>query len=119
MTDNTAAQCYAFCSLFESEILLRLMLQNWNHPFAEDEAFRNGLLESATELLMTAADESCSQIFIEGLPANEMNFVSAVWYVEWSSAQDDASVERNSRQRWLENVRKSLPSCFCDTELLD
>ena len=119
MTDTTAGQCYALCSLFESELLLRLMMQNWNHPFAEDESSRNGLLESATELLMTAADDSCSQIFIEGLPTNEMNFVSAVWYVEWSSAQDDAPEERSSRQQWLDNVRKSLPSCFCDTELLD
>ena len=117
MTGNTAKQCLAICPLFEAELLLELMLINWEHPFAADEVFRQELLESATELLMTASDESCTEVFIKGLPAKEMNFVSAIWYTEWCGIQHD-NRERESRQQWLSKIRVSLPSCFCPTDLL-
>ena len=118
MTDNTAKRCVAICPLFEAELLLELMLINWGHPFAGKESFRQELLESATELLMRASDESCTEVFIEGLPTKEMNFVSAVWYVEWCGVQDD-NRERDLRQKWLGDIRRSLPSCFCPTDLLE
>lgn len=118
MTGNTAKQCLAICPLFEAELLVQLMLINWGHPFAGEEPFRQELVESATELLMTASDESCREVFIEGLPTKEMNFVSAVWYAEWCGAHDDDR-ERVLRQKWLSDVRRALPSCFCSTELLE
>ncbi len=117
MTDNNAKRCLAICPLFEAELLLQLMLSSWQHPLANDDSFRQSLLESATELLMAASDDDCKQIFIEGLKPNEMNFVAAVWYAEWSGVQDDPH-ERELRNLWLKNVRRSLPSCFCSSDLL-
>ncbi len=116
--DNTAKRCLAMCPLFEAELLLELMLRTWQHPFSAEASFRQNLLESTTELLMTAARESCTEVFIEGLPANQMNFVSAVWYTEWSAVQDDPE-ERSRRKQWLEDIRRALPSCFCPTDLLE
>ncbi len=83
MSDNTAKRCLAICPLFEAELLLELMLINWGHPFSNEESYRQELLESTTEVLMAASNDSCTDVFIEGLPTKEMNFVSAVWYVEW------------------------------------
>ena len=118
MTDNNANRCLQICPLFEAELLLELMFRFWSHPFADDKEFRSSLLESATELLMRASDPSCEEVFIAGMRSQEMNFVSAVWYVEWNSAQDP-SQHQNLRQEWLDKIRKSLPSCFCDTNLLE
>jgi hypothetical protein len=118
MTDNNAQRCLAICPLFEAELLLELMLINWEHPFAQEESFRQALLESGTELLMAASDDACTEVFIEGLPTREMNLVSAVWYAEWCGVQDD-NRERELRQKWLSEVRRALPSCFCPTDLLD
>jgi hypothetical protein len=117
MNNSNAAQCYAFCSLFEAEVLLELMMQRWDHPFADNESYRSGLLESATELLSTSAEESCSQIFIEDLAPEDMNFVAAVWYCEWCGAQDDRE-QYELRQEWLKEVRRVFPSCFCSSKLL-
>ena len=116
--DNTASHCFAFCSLFESEVLLQLLLEKWNHPLAENEGFREAVLESTALLLETASDEHCSEVFIEGLPANQMNFVASVWYVEFCSVQDPVEFQP-ARQQWLKDVRHSLPSCFCSTEMLE
>jgi hypothetical protein len=117
MTDNTAKRCLELCPLFEAELLVELMLSNWGHPFARDKPFCQQLVESATEVLMTASDESCTEVFIEGLPTRDMNFVSAVWYAEWCGVQDE-SRERDARQQWLTDIRRSLPSCFCPPDLL-
>ncbi len=118
MSDNTAGHCFAFCSLFESEILLQLILEKWNHPLSSDDGFRQDILEATTTLLETAADENCSEIFIEGIPANQMNFIAAVWYIELCSIQDPVE-NRQARNDWLVDIRKSLPSCFCSSELLE
>lgn len=117
MTDNNASRCLQICPLFEAELLLELMFRFWSHPYADDKEFRSSLLESATELLMRASEPECKEVFIANMHPQAMNFVSAVWYVEWNSAQD-GSEDQGSRQQWLKNVRKSLPSCFCDTDLL-
>lgn len=118
MTDNLACRCLAVCPLFEAELLLQLMLQTWGHPFSDDVNFRQELLESATELLGVASQESCTEVFIESLAAQEMNLVSAIWYSEWCTVQDDPQ-ERDARQEWLNNIRRSLPSCFCPNNLLE
>lgn len=115
--NNTAKQCLSICPLFEAELLVQLMLQNWQHPWSSDYAFRQQLLESATELLSVASQESCSEVFIEGVQAKDMNLISAIWYVEWCAVQDEPE-ERENRQRWLDDVRRALPSCFCPPDLL-
>ena len=117
MTDSNAKRCLALCPLFEAELLLHLMLRNWNHPYAENESFRQVLLESATELLMAASDQDCTEVFIDELPSNEMNFVAAVWYSEWSGVQDDTN-EQAGRRDWLSKIRAEIPSCFCKTDNL-
>lgn len=112
MEDSNASRCLAICPLFEAELLLALMLEKWSHPYADDESFRQEVLEAATELLQVASEESCNEVFIEGLSAHDMNFVSAIWYVEWNSIQD-ATADRQEREIWLRTIRQVLPSCFC------
>lgn len=118
MDENTAKQCLAICPLFEAELLVRLMLDRWAHPYATDESYRQQLLESTTEVLEAASHDSCTDVFIEKLPSNEMNFVAAVWYSELCALQNDSS-EHETRQAWLDAIRRSLPSCFCSSDLLD
>ncbi len=118
MSDGNAKRCLNLCPLFEAELLLELMFRQWSHPYVDDKEFRSSLLESTTELLMRASDPNCNEVFLEGMPAQDMNFVSAVWYVEWNSVQDSTE-DRAARHQWLDNVRRSLPSCFCDSDLLD
>ena len=48
---SNAERALAICSLFESEVLIWLLLRTWQHPFAEDATYRNELLESATAVL--------------------------------------------------------------------
>lgn len=110
--DKNASRCLAICPLFEAELLLAMMLEKWDHPYANDVSFRQEVLEAATELLQVASSDSCNEVFIKGLSARDMNFVSAVWYVEWNSVQD-ANADRQGREAWLRSVRQVLPSCFC------
>ena len=105
-------QCLTVCALFEAELLLALMLEKWRHPYADDESFRREILEAATELLQVASEESCSEVFMEGLSAQDMNFVSVIWYVEWNSIQG-TTADRRQREIWLRTIRQTLPSCFC------
>jgi hypothetical protein len=112
---NTAKQAYRFCSSFEAELLLELMLRFWRHPLADNRDFRNALIESATEALRASLD---GEQLIQSVPPAQMNFVAAVWYVEWVSLQaadrDLAVEERDLREAWLSRVRQAIPSCFCD-----
>jgi hypothetical protein len=105
-----------FCSLFEAELLVELMLRFWRHPFADDAQYRTHLLSSAMEVLK---ESDAGKRFIEDLPPDQMNFVTAVWYVEWISITDKSEDPTNERQTWLETIRRSLPSCFCDQEMLN
>ncbi|MAD80262.1 MAG: hypothetical protein CMJ50_05370 [Planctomycetaceae bacterium] len=118
MDENVAKRCLAICPLFEGELLLELILRHWNHPFADEELFRQQLLETATEVLMTSSDSSCQHVFIDELPPQQMNFISAIWYVEFCAVQDDDR-QRELRERWLAEVRRCLPSCFCPLDLLE
>ncbi len=114
---SNAEASLAICSLFESELLLRLMLRQWQHPRAEDEEFQSQLLESATEVLEAAAANN-NHVFVDGIPPSEMNFVSAIWYVENRALEEEctslATDDINVRVKWLEGIRRALPSCFCD-----
>jgi hypothetical protein len=106
----------SFTGAFESELLTELMLRHWNHPFANDEEFRNHLLESAAEILR---DSIKGMRLITDVRPNDMNLVAAVWLAEWTLLANTAgSAERPVRELWLQTVRRALPSCFCDPDLL-
>ena len=118
---SNAARSFAFCSMFESELLTLLMLRNWNHPLAEDESHRSQLLETATEVLRAASEGPEDQVFVAELPARDMNFVSAMWYVEYLAIEDTASSNDPAiaqRRQWLNQIRRTLPSCFCPLDRL-
>lgn len=113
---TNAARSLSICYLFESEILVWLLLRNWNHPFADDSEYRNDLLESTTELLTTASTQGNQESYIEGMSDRDMNFIAALWYSEFMSLQHadtERSQEADDRRRWLSEVRQTLPSCFC------
>lgn len=118
---SNAARSFAFCSMFESELLTWLMLRNWNHPLAEDEDHRSELLENATEVLRAASEGPEDQVFVEEMPARDMNLVSAIWYVEYLAIEDTASSNDPGiaqRRQWLNEIRQTLPSCFCPLDHL-
>lgn len=118
---SNAAKSFAFCSMFESELLTRLMLRNWNHPLAEDEDHCSQLLETATEVLRAASEGPEDQVFVAEMPARDMNLVSAIWYVEYLAIEDTASGNdpgTAQRRQWLDQVRRTLPSCFCPLDRL-
>src|SRR5438270_1781949 len=110
-TESVAAKCLAFSGLFEAELLVELLLRHWGHPLAEDKEFKNNVLEGAVNALrLSCAGAS----LIEGILAGQMNFVAAIWYVEWSALVSGAEDSSGQRHRWLEAVRRSIPSCFCN-----
>jgi hypothetical protein len=111
---KNVAQLYLdLTGLFEAEVLVELMLWRWNHPYAGDKEFANGLLESTAEILRDASEGQAS---IEGIPTSNLNFLAAVWYAEHCSLnQGDADpATAEARSAWLSTVRRALPSCFCD-----
>ena len=118
---SNAKRSLAICSLFESEVLVWLLLRNWHHPLAEDGDFRNQLLETATAVLDTAATDPRSTVFIKGVPASDMNLIAAIWYAENRALEDlqtESGRDREARRRWLDAVRRGLPSCFCPQDHL-
>ena len=118
---STAKRSLAICSLFESEVLVWLLLRNWHHPLAEEEDFRNQLLETATAVLDTAAKGTRDCVFIARMPASDMNLVAALRYAENRALEDvptESGDEHRARLRWLEAVRHGLPSCFCSQDNL-
>jgi hypothetical protein len=110
-----AKKCLAFSGLFEAELLIELMLRQWQHPLAADKDFRNELLENAANVLRSSVD---GQRLIEDIPPRQMNFVAAVWYVEWNALAADAEDPLGQRKAWLDAVKKSIPSCFCNPNRL-
>jgi hypothetical protein len=103
---------------FEAELLVSLLLAKWNHPLASDSEFSLALLESAAEVLQASVHGE--RLFQEISPAN-VNLIAALWYAEATTLSADpsiASVERTSREAWLEALRRSIPSCFCEPDLL-
>lgn len=116
---SVARDSLKLTGLFEAEVLVELMLRYWHHPHAADPEFRNNLLETAVEVL-TASVQGTQ--FVEAVPAQSMNLVAAIWYAENNSLDshdesDDS--KRDQRQAWVTAVRQSLPSCFCDPDLLN
>jgi hypothetical protein len=115
---SIAEESLRYAGLFEAELLVELMLRFWHHPSADDSDYRNHLLENAVEALRLAV---AGQGLLEGIAAADTNLVAAIWYVEWQSlanATETEGKEFHARQQWLETVRRTLPSCFCDPEEL-
>jgi len=109
---STAQQSHDFSGLFEAEVLVELMLRFWRHPLAEDATYRNWLIEGASEALRESIGGTR---LLEGLEPQDVNFVAAVWYVEWCAVEAAPPDELTpQRQEWLQTVRRALPSCFCD-----
>ena len=113
---SVAKRCLDFCSLFEAELLLELMLRFWKHPFASNPVFRNELLEIATEVL---ASSSRGTVHFEDIPPHQVNFVNAVWYAECNTLSSGERDRGGKRQAWLDAIRKAIPSCFCAPDHLD
>lgn len=115
---SIAEESLRAAGLFEAELLVELMLRYWNHPFAANAAFRNDLLEAAVSALEASVR---GEHLVEGLTPQNVSLVAAVWYAEWSSLTNDPSDEPEhlpSRRDWADNMRRALPSCFCDPEFL-
>jgi hypothetical protein len=112
---SVAKGCLAFSGLFEAEVLVELMLRYWSHPLADDQDFRNALLESAASVLQACV---AGQKIMEDIPPEKTSFITAVWYVEWNTVGTGAEDADGQRQAWLEKVRIALPSCFCPPENL-
>ena len=105
-------RCLAFAQLFEAELLVELLLRFWKHPSAEDSSYRQALLHQTTEVLEDSVRGN--QLMAE-IPPLQMNFVAALWYVEWLSVETNpGEADSALRKNWLDAIRKSLPSCFCD-----
>jgi hypothetical protein len=105
-----AEQSLSVSGLFEAEVLTGLLLWRWDHPLADDAEFCNDLLENAAAALRRAI--SGEKLF-KSVPAPETNLIAAICYVEWASLEDGAADPDGARSRWLERVRRALPSCFC------
>jgi hypothetical protein len=110
---SIAQKSYDLTSLFEAEVLVRLMLRRWEHPYAEDDDFANHLLENASLALREALE---GKQVIETLPAESLNFIAAIWYAERCAIEDGGNDTDTlaARNAWLASVRRALPSCFCD-----
>jgi hypothetical protein len=106
---SVAERCLAFSGLFEAEVLIELMLRYWHHPLATDEEFRNELLEGAASVLRSAV---AGKKVLDDLAPQQMNFIAAVWYVEWNALAGGADDSQGRRRAWLNSVRQAVPSCF-------
>jgi hypothetical protein len=112
---SVAKRSLAFSGLFEAELLTELMLRYWCHPLAEDSSFRHELLEGAANVLRASIK---GEKLIEDIPPKQMNFVAAIWYVEWNAVAAGVADPNGRRQAWLDLVRRCVPSCFCDPRRL-
>ena len=116
---SLAEESLKLTGLFEAELLIELMLRHWNHPHAANPTFRASLLENSVEVLQLAVNGTS---LIEGLKPDRMNLVAAVWCAE-ASALDRVEGESpriiEQRKNWVDTVRRAVPSCFCDHELLE
>ena len=116
MDESLPSLLLKFSATFEYELLVRLCLKHWGHPRADDVEYCNNLLESATEVLREASN---GQQHLPYIPPDGMNLVAALWYVESIAQQDSVSESDDvgdSRGSWLTQIKRALPSCFCDPD---
>lgn len=112
--ETNAERSFVLCSMFESEVLIWLLLKHWHHPFANNGEYRTSLLENATAVLDAARSGESIELIPE-LPSKDMNLIAAIWYAEMCTlAENDAESEK--RNDFLRSVRRQFPSCFCDSD---
>jgi hypothetical protein len=114
MKKNLPEFLVQFSATFEYELLVRLMLLHWKHPMSGDVEYCKTLVEVTAELLLAA---SKGERHFEDLKPGDMNLVAAAWYVEaqaFETSDSESEVVQTGRKAWLDAVRHSLPSCFCD-----
>ena len=115
---SIAKQSLRLTGCFEAELLVSLLLAKWQHPLANDNEFSLNLLESAAEVLRASVHGD--RLFQEISPTN-VNLIAALWYAEATTLSADPSIpspERAAREAWLEALRRTIPSCFCEPDLL-
>jgi hypothetical protein len=115
---SVAKRSLQLTGLFEAELLVRLMLREWKHPLADDEEFRDQLLEAATEVLTVAV---AGEIVLVDMKPESVGLITAICIAEKMTLNSDDSIsegDRAARQAWLDVIHKALPSCFCDPDLL-
>lgn len=105
-----AKESLAMAGLFEAEVLTELLLWRWAHPQRTDREYRRALLEDAAAALRQAIGGTA---LFEEVPAEETNLIAALYFVEWSALQSGAADADGTRQKWLDQFRHALPSCFC------
>lgn len=110
---SIAQMSLTLAGLFEAEVLTELLLWRWNHPLRNDAEFRNNLLEDAAAALRRAIG---GERLFGSVPASQTNLIAAIYYAEWTSLSDCGADPGGARQRWLDQLRRSLPSCFCPQE---
>jgi hypothetical protein len=118
MPRSVAKACLALTGLFEAELLTELMLRHWNHPLADDADFRSALLESAAQALRLSIR---GQRLFESLDPQNVNLVAALCYAESVTLEQRGGIpqkEYAARQRWLKQVSRAIPSCFCNPDEL-
>ena len=94
------------------------MLREWKHPLAADADFQQALLESAAEILRASIN---GNVLSEDILPENMNLISAIHLAEATTLASNPEIgveERAARHTWLDAVRRSIPSCFCDPGLL-
>ena len=108
----------SFTGVFEAELLVELMLRAWKHPLAADATFRESLLESAADVLRASV---AGTRVIDGVEPKNVNLVAAICVAESTTLTLDPAIppeQRRGREAWIESVRRAVPSCFCDPDLL-
>lgn len=110
---SIAQKSLDMAGMFEAEVLTELLLWRWNHPLRADAEFCNNLLEDAAAALRRAIS---GENLFDSVPAPQTNLIAAIWYAEWSSLEDGAEDPGGERHRWVDELRRSLPSCFCAQE---
>lgn len=107
-----------FTGAFEAEVLVELLLRHYQHPMADDEGFKNNLLETAATILETSVK---GEQYLEGLDPSNMNLIAAVWMAENLSlveGEDQHNDLHDFRKKWLQDIRHVFPSCFCNQNML-
>ena len=118
MTRSIAKACLQLTGLFEAELLAELILRYWNHPLAQDAGFRSSLLEAAAEALRASIN---GERLFDDLEPKNVNLVAALWYAESIAVGGEhgsSGPQLELRRKWLDNLLRALPSCFCNPDTL-
>ena len=106
---------YQVTGTFEFELLIELLLRNFEHPLAYDSEYRNTVVESVAEILNRASQGEA----FGSMQPSHTNIVYSVWWVESRMiVQESEHKVKAKRRKFLDAMKRSLPSCFCDQDQL-